>query len=107
MFRASWVVAALVDCDCTDSYIHKHSVSNRVIFGPRPPNDRFARVPLNPRQLIRAMLIATAGEPMSARAAVAACALFGIRENSVRVALVRLAAEGFIEAETRGTYRLG
>lgn len=44
---------------------------------------------------------------MSARAAINACALFGIRENSVRVALVRLGATGIIEAAGRGTYRLG
>lgn len=44
---------------------------------------------------------------MSAREAVAACGLFGIRENSVRVALVRLTAAGMIEAAGRGCYRLG
>lgn len=44
---------------------------------------------------------------MSARDAIASCALFGIQENSVRVALVRLSAAGMIEAEARGTYRIG
>jgi phenylacetic acid degradation operon negative regulatory protein len=47
------------------------------------------------------------GGPLSARDAIDACALFGIRENSVRVALVRLSAAGMIEAEARGTYRIG
>src|SRR6218665_302661 len=44
---------------------------------------------------------------MPAREAVAASPLFGIRENGVRVALVRLAATGMIEAAGRGAYRLG
>jgi phenylacetic acid degradation operon negative regulatory protein len=61
----------------------------------------------NPRHLIVTLLIGAEGEPISARDAVAACGLFGIRENSVRVALVRLSAAGMIEAEARGTYRLG
>lgn len=61
----------------------------------------------NPRHLILNLLLAADGEPMSARDAVQSCALFGIRENSVRVALVRLSASGMIEAEGRGTYRLG
>ncbi len=61
----------------------------------------------NPRHLIQKLLLGAEGEPISARDAIAACALFGIRENSVRVALVRLAAAGMIEAETRGTYRIG
>lgn len=61
----------------------------------------------NPRHLILNLLLAAEGEPLSARDAVQSCALFGIRENSVRVALVRLGAAGMIEAEGRGTYRLG
>lgn len=44
---------------------------------------------------------------MPAREAVLSCALFGIRENSVRVALARLAAAGMIEATARGEYGLG
>jgi phenylacetic acid degradation operon negative regulatory protein len=64
-------------------------------------------VTLNPRQLILKVLQGAEGAPLSARQAVASCALFGIRENSVRVALVRLAAAGMIEAAGRGTYRLG
>jgi phenylacetic acid degradation operon negative regulatory protein len=61
----------------------------------------------NPRHLILKLLLGAEGAPISARDAIAACALFGIRENSVRVALVRLSAAGMIEAEARGTYRIG
>jgi phenylacetic acid degradation operon negative regulatory protein len=61
----------------------------------------------NPRHLILKLLLGAEGRPLSARDAIGACALFGIRENSVRVALVRLSAAGMIEAETRGTYRIG
>lgn len=61
----------------------------------------------NPRHLILKFLLGAEGAAMSAREAVAACSLFGIRENSVRVALVRLAAAGMIEAAGRGAYRLG
>ena len=46
-------------------------------------------------------------ETLSARGAVACCALFGISENSVRVALTRLAAAGLIEPAERGSYRIG
>jgi phenylacetic acid degradation operon negative regulatory protein len=61
----------------------------------------------NPRQLILALLLAADDGELSSREAVAACALFGIRENSVRVALVRLASAGLVEAAGRGSYRLG
>lgn len=61
----------------------------------------------NPRSLVLNLLLAADGEPLSAREAVASCALFGIRENSVRVTLARLAAAGMIEAAGRGAYRLG
>lgn len=60
-----------------------------------------------PRQLILKLLLAADDGELSARDAVAGCALFGIRENSVRVALVRLAGAGLIEAAGRGSYRLG
>jgi len=58
------------------------------------------------KSLILELLVATAGEPLSARAAIVACALFGISENSTRVALVRLSSCGRIEAVERGAYRL-
>lgn len=60
-----------------------------------------------PRQLIQQLLLAADDAELSARDAIAGCALFGIRENSVRVALVRLASAGLIEAAGRGSYRLG
>jgi phenylacetic acid degradation operon negative regulatory protein len=64
-------------------------------------------VTANPRQLILNLLLATEDGELSARDAVAGCALFGIRENSVRVALLRLASAGLVEAAGRGSYRLG
>ena len=60
-----------------------------------------------PRSLILKLLLGSGDTPLSARAAVASCALFGLRENTVRVTLVRLAAAGLIEAAGRGAYRLG
>lgn len=63
--------------------------------------------PPNPKHLILNLLQASSGETLSAREAINACALFGIRENSVRVALVRLSAESLIEAAGRGAYRFG
>src|SRR5580765_171872 len=44
---------------------------------------------------------------MPVRALVAAGDLFAISENSVRVALARLLADGLIERDERGAYRLG
>ncbi len=61
---------------------------------------------INPKSLILNLLRVADG-PLTSREAVGACALFGIRENSVRVSLVRLAAAGLIEAAGRGSYRLG
>lgn len=61
----------------------------------------------NPRSLILNLLLAAEGDPLSARDAINGCSLFCIRENSVRVTLVRLAAAGLIEAAGRGAYRLG
>jgi len=60
-----------------------------------------------PRLLILNLLLGAAGRRLAAREAVAACALFGIRENSVRVTLARLSAAGLVEAVDRGEYRLG
>ncbi|MFP5430496.1 MAG: PaaX family transcriptional regulator C-terminal domain-containing protein [Gammaproteobacteria bacterium] len=61
----------------------------------------------NPRTLILNLLLAADGQSLSAREAIASCTLFGIRENSVRVALARLAGAGLIESAGRGSYRLG
>lgn len=59
------------------------------------------------QQLILKFLLGASGEALSVRDVLAACALFGVRENSVRVALVRLAAAGMVVAAGRGSYRLG
>jgi phenylacetic acid degradation operon negative regulatory protein len=60
----------------------------------------------NPRRLILSLLLAAQGEALTAREAVVACGLFGIRENSARVTLVRLSTVGLVEAVGRGAYRL-
>lgn len=62
---------------------------------------------INARHLILDLLLATRGQPLAAREAIAACRIFEISENSVRVALVRLSADGLIVAAGRGSYRLG
>lgn len=59
------------------------------------------------RSLILNLLLATDGRGRTARETIASCALFGIREGSVRVALARLAAEGMVESAGRAAYRLG
>ncbi len=70
-------------------------------------------VKTNAKHLVLDLLLAadngtfTASGALSVREAIAACQLFGIRENSVRVALARLSAEGFIMAASRGSYCLG
>lgn len=61
---------------------------------------------LTAKTLILDLLLAIEGQPLSAREAISAAALFGIRENNVRVVLMRLSAEGLIEAVDRGVYRL-
>ena len=58
------------------------------------------------KSLILELLVATGGGPLPARLAVTACALFDVSENNVRVALVRLASAGLIEAAGQSTYRL-
>ena len=64
-------------------------------------------MPPTPRKLILNLLLAAEGTPLSAADAVRACGFFGIRENSVRVALVRLSAEGLLTSAGRGAYQLG
>ncbi len=59
------------------------------------------------KKLILGLLLAREGQPLSAQQAIAACALFNITANNVRVALVRLSSESMIEAAERGSYRLG
>jgi phenylacetic acid degradation operon negative regulatory protein len=72
-----------------------------------PPNVTFSQAVPQPRTLILNLLLAAQGQPLMARDAVASCELFGIRENSARVTLVRLSTAGLIEAAGRGAYRLG
>ncbi len=59
-----------------------------------------------PRRLVLDLLLATEGQALSARDAIAACGLFGHRESSVRVSLARLSADGLIEGTERGWYQL-
>jgi phenylacetic acid degradation operon negative regulatory protein len=59
------------------------------------------------RALVLDLLSTLRRGAMPVRALVAAGALFAISENSVRVALARLLAEGLIERDERGAYRLG
>lgn len=63
-------------------------------------------MPPTAKGLVFELLMAIAGEDLPANVAVRAGALFGVTENNVRVALVRLAAEGRIAATRRGSYRL-
>lgn len=53
------------------------------------------------------LLAANRTQGLSVGELVAACHLFGLSDNSVRVSLVRLAAESKVEAVGRGRYRLG
>ncbi len=46
-------------------------------------------------------------EAVAVRHLVRAAAIFGVAENSVRVAIVRLRAEGLVESTDRGVYKLG
>lgn len=62
---------------------------------------------LNARHLILDLLLASTRHQLSAREAITACGIFAISENSVRVALVRLSADGLVQAAGRGHYRLG
>lgn len=61
---------------------------------------------LTARRLILDLLLAAESEALSARDFISGCRLFDISENSARVALVRLSAEGLIEATERGCYQL-
>ena len=64
-------------------------------------------MPANPRHLILNLLLGAGGDALTAGQAVASCALFGVSENSTRVALARLAAAGLIEGAGLGSYSLG
>lgn len=58
------------------------------------------------KKLLLDLLLAVDPQPVAARNAVGACALFGIGESNARVTLTRLAANGMIESAERGSYRL-
>ncbi len=60
-----------------------------------------------PRSLILDLLSTLGHASAPVRALVGAGGLFGMGENSVRVALTRLVAEGLVEHDTRGRYRAG
>src|SRR5262245_22418403 len=60
-----------------------------------------------PRSLIVDLLSTLRRGSMPVAALVQAGALFGIAEGSLRVALHRLQAEGRVESDERGQYRLG
>lgn len=62
---------------------------------------------LTAKTLILDLLLASNGRPLLARDAVVAAALFGISENTVRVALARLSADSLLEGAGRGSYQLG
>ncbi len=53
---------------------------------------------IQPKEIILKLLMAADGQALSTRDAIAACALFGLSENHVRVALVRLSGAGMIAA---------
>lgn len=59
------------------------------------------------KNIILDLLSAQGGQPVTAQQLIAACALFGVTANNVRVTLARLSAEGLVEAAGRGSYRLG
>ena len=59
------------------------------------------------RSYAPALGLAAGDQVLTAREAVAAAALFGITENSLRVTLARLCATQLIQATERGAYRLG
>lgn len=61
----------------------------------------------NARRVILNLLGVAEGGVLGAAEAIAACALFGISENSARVTLARLSRARLVEAAGRGVYRLG
>lgn len=62
---------------------------------------------VQPKHLLLELLLASGDNPLPVSHAVAACAVFGISENHVRVTLARLAAQDMVLATERGAYRLG
>lgn len=62
---------------------------------------------VQPKHLLLELLLASGDNPLPVSHAVAACAVFGISENHVRVTLARLAAQDMVLATERGAWRLG
>lgn len=65
---------------------------------------------LTPRQLVLSLMLgaeARGDTALGVRELLAACALFGISDNSARVALARAVAAGLLVAPLRGHYALG
>ena len=60
-----------------------------------------------PKSLILDLLFTVGRSAAPVRALVSAASLFGIADNSLRVALARLLSEGEVERDERGLYRLG
>lgn len=63
-----------------------------------------------PRTLILSLMLGTEARgatELKARELLAACALFGLSENTVRVALARAVAAGLLVTPSRGCYALG
>ncbi|MBM4244068.1 MAG: PaaX family transcriptional regulator [Deltaproteobacteria bacterium] len=60
-----------------------------------------------PKSVVLDLLSTMRGGALPVRALVAAAALFGISENSLRVALARLRASGMVGSDHPGLYRLG
>ena len=61
----------------------------------------------SPKSLILDLLATVGRSSAPVRALIAAAELFGIGENRLRVALARLCADGLVESDARGRYRLG
>jgi phenylacetic acid degradation operon negative regulatory protein len=61
----------------------------------------------SPKQLILGLMLAAKGKEVKAAHMVLACNLFGVSENSTRVALARLVAENQLKSAGRGVYTLG
>lgn len=62
---------------------------------------------LTAKKITLGLLLVSDGQPLTVRSLIDACALFGIKENNVRVTLTRLSADGLIAASGRGSYTLG
>ncbi len=64
----------------------------------------------NPRSLILSLLLGAESRgdgELGVRELLAACSLFGLQENAVRVALARAVTAGLLQAARRGCYGLG